>query len=668
MKNASPTKKSFMTLTVLFTLIVLFTPHGTYGQLQRRGIRVDAGSNQTVSFNVPMGATQTWVRIVTDPGINPTTFQIGRQGNPQVPFSGTVNDVKVATDNAAGPLADAVYELNSPATNVYSIRLDHQKYRTVSVAEMWNLRIENNSGNLGVFAIYKADSQSATEGPDAWLRDNATVDPSGYHTLSNINNLDTLDTSLAPTPGEWWKSPAIRFTDQFGTSTKNPVGNQPNNVYVQVRNFGTLPIASVTVDAFWTNASAGLPTFLVGTIPIGWNPLGSQTVVNILPGQGKETGSFVWQVPPPPAANAPNHYCVFALITTSLGPLDPVNYSSNVVDVITPTNTNATHRNVVILSAVDPVPPGPFPFFFAPVRFYLTNPLKQEIFTELSLKGLPAIARASQIRLDFRPDDRIKLQGLKCDGQAGPEPGPDITRSQRTREKTSCSIMDTEKLSIGGLHLRPDEQRLIDVQFGLSEPVRGALAIPMDVIQMADNKVMGGMTYVLDISDGQYEKLIYVDRVVDFQKGSEAAPGANQFADPNKALGSIVGKSPGDFVSLGGFGSLTVSSEKNFIHDGPGDDLTVFVRSDGTLEPYVVEVQPVKRFLFWFIRSDNFVQIGESNGETASFDLAKAGIKRAYSIRITDKSQHVWDDRGKVLSTPGVDVAAIGLRHTELDP
>ena len=85
--------------------------------------------------------------------------------------------------------------------------------------------------------------------------------------------------------------------------------------------------------------------------------------------------------------------------------------------------------------------------------------------------------------------------------------------------------MDTEKLSIGGLHLRPDEQRLIDVQFGLSEPVRGALAIPMDVIQMADNKVMGGMTYVLDISDGEYEKLIYVDRVVDFKKGRRGLMG-----------------------------------------------------------------------------------------------------------------------------------------------
>jgi hypothetical protein len=661
MKNDSPTKKCLMTLTVLSTLIVLFTPHGTYGQLQRRGIRVDAGSNQTVSFNVPIGAQQTWVRIVTDPGINPITFLIGRQGNPQVPFSGTANQVSTVTDNVAVALADAIYQFNSPATNVYSIQLDHQVYRTVSAAETWDLRIENNSANVGVFAIYKGDSQSVTEGPDAWLRDNATVDPSGYHTLSNINNLDT---SLASTPGEWWKSPAIRFTDQSGAPTQNPVGNQPNNVYVQVRNFGTLPISSVTVDAFWADASAGLPSFPGPS----WNPLGSQTVSDIPPGTSKETGSFVWNVPPVPGASQPNHYCVFARIATSQGALDPIDYSSSIVDVITPANTNATHRNVMILSATIPPPSGPFPFFFTAVRFYLTNPLKQAVFTELSFKGIPAIARASQIRLDFRSDDRVRLQGLKCDGQAGPDLGPRRTASGAASGKTSCEIVDTEKISIAGLRLEPGEQRLVEVQFGLSESVRGSLATAIDAVQLVDNRVMGGMTYVLDASAGQFDKLVYVDRVVTFEKGSEGAPGANKFADSNKALGSVVGKQAGDFVSLGGFGSITVRSEKMFIHDEPGDDFTVFVKHDGNPEPYVVEVQPVKRFLFWLIPSDKFVQVGESNGETASFDLAKAGIERAYGIRIIDKSGRLRDKQDNVISAPGVDVVAVGLRHSELDP
>jgi hypothetical protein len=62
-------------------------------------------------------------------------------------------------------------------------------------------------------------------------------------------------------------------------------------------------------------------------------------------------------------------------------------------------------------------------------------------------------------------------------------------------------------------------------------------------------------------------------------------------------------------------------------------------------------VQPVKRFLFWLIPSDKFVQVGESNGETASFDLAKVGIKRAYGIRIIDNSGRLRDKQANLKHT-----------------
>ena len=416
------------------------------------------------------------------------------------------------SQGAPEPTASVICAKDIPAVNVYSLQIDYMgscadpgnttnpqcQTRTIDTSspESWTLTIYNDSSQNAIFGVFIADTAAETEGPDIWLRDNAIVDPSGHHTLNNPANLDV---SLAPTPNEWWKSPAIRFTDQYGNPTKNPVGGQPNNVYVKVRNFGTMPVSSVTVEAFWTNAAAGLP-------PYGdprWNPMGSQTIaVGINPGEDAETGAFTWNVPPAPAAGQINHFCVFARVKNSAGALDAIDFSSSVVDVVSPTNTNATHWNVVILTATDPVPSGPTPFFFAPVKFFITNPFKKDIYVDVSLKGLPAVARTSRISFKQREGDKIRLQGVEK-----------LPMERKSKEAVSkddgtvrLGIIDTERISVGGLHLKPGEQREIEVRFGLAEPMKAGFEASVDAVQSVEGKVIGGMTYVIAVEKQERQK------------------------------------------------------------------------------------------------------------------------------------------------------------------
>jgi len=154
------------------------------------------------------------------------------------------------------------------------------------------------------------------------------------------------------------------------------------------------------------------------------------------------------------------------------------------------------------------------------------------------------------------------------------------------------------------------------------------------------------------------EKLIWVDRVVEFKAGAEAAPGSNTHATPDAALGSPLSKPPDRFVSLGGLGSLTVAIKNHSIGHQGSDDITVFVQPDQNLRPYRVEVLAER-----FLQHDKWVLIGRSPGITESFSLGD--ISEAEAIRITDESGAIRDQAHKPLSTPGVSIRAVGIKTTD---
>ena len=513
MKPAKWARKTALVIMMLGTVGLWLWPMVAAAALVHQGIRVDAGSSQNITFTWPGNTPQIWLRVVTDPGITPLEFTIQRvtNGSPRVIKSVDGNNQSLPVgDNLLNPIADAVYQFNVPVVNVYSIKLDNSAYSTPPANQDWTLTVANKSSALGIFAIYISTTQSDTEGPNVWLRDNATVDPSGYHTLSNINNLDITQ---IPTPNEWWKSPSIRFTDSSGTPTKNPVQGQNNNIYIRVHNFGTLPLSSVTIEAYWTHFITALPPFG----DPAWNPLGVQTVANIDPGTSQETPAFVWQNVPVPNPTQPNHYCIFARVTaaTAAGNLNVPDYSSTVVDWLTPHNMSATHRNVMIISSVDPPPSGPFPFFFRPpIRFYVNNPTEFNIVTELSVKGLPVLARASEILFQQRPEDNIELIGLQrlaaspTKEEGGTRPGTVAMQSSTGQEAvapgmTRYGIVANERLGFSNLILKPGEKRLVEIRLAISEPLKELRTIPFDAIQLVNGKPIGGVTAVLEITKAE---------------------------------------------------------------------------------------------------------------------------------------------------------------------
>lgn len=154
------------------------------------------------------------------------------------------------------------------------------------------------------------------------------------------------------------------------------------------------------------------------------------------------------------------------------------------------------------------------------------------------------------------------------------------------------------------------------------------------------------------------DKLQYVDRVVAFKPGREAAQGANRHANSKHVLGDVVRKGEDVFVSLGAFGSLAVGFKEVFMLPAANDDLTVFVHPDGERHPYLVEALQAG------VGQPRWVRLGESSGVTQSFTLKNASAPAVKAIRITDRSGKSRDINLKASATPGVSIRGVGVLKT----
>ena len=155
--------------------------------------------------------------------------------------------------------------------------------------------------------------------------------------------------------------------------------------------------------------------------------------------------------------------------------------------------------------------------------------------------------------------------------------------------------------------------------------------------------------------------LIWVNKVLKFVLGAEAAKNANQHTNPDAALGDFQTKPKGTFVSFGAYGSLAVGIEGQIIHAQGDDDVTVFVQPDDDPRPYLVEALPEDSDGD-DAKDDKWVALGTSPGTTSSFGLRNGKLRAARAIRITDKSGRTRDGGFKPLSTPGVSVRAVGVK------
>jgi hypothetical protein len=154
------------------------------------------------------------------------------------------------------------------------------------------------------------------------------------------------------------------------------------------------------------------------------------------------------------------------------------------------------------------------------------------------------------------------------------------------------------------------------------------------------------------------DKLTYVDQLIDFEEGLEAAKGANRHDDGKAALDGIMRKPADRFVSLGGYGVLTLAVSDNAVVAQGDDDITVFVHADSDPRSYLVEAQDAGG-------SSGWVQLGRSSGGTQSFSLRAAHLSAAAAIRITDTSGRIRDAAMKPLTTPGVSIRAVGAAEVK---
>jgi hypothetical protein len=220
----------------------------------------------------------------------------------------------------------------------------------------------------------------------------------------------------------------------------------------------------VTVKLHWAFAGTGLPALP----PDFWtafpadstdttlvHPLGTQSITNLTYSGSSVAGTaadaaqivqFNFPGPPiDPAQPEPNHFCLFAVVSSPQDAVEPASTTSLVIDNITPRDNNITHRNVRVEES------GRRQEFIE--QFYVRNPTERPIRTVLTLGDPRGIPQGWKIELD--------KFGFN-------EPFP----------------------------LQPYEQVLVTLRVALPEPnLEGEVTVTQFQLDNEQPTVVGGMTY-----------------------------------------------------------------------------------------------------------------------------------------------------------------------------
>lgn len=224
-------------------------------------------------------------------------------------------------------------------------------------------------------------SQGGKGGVDIFLRDNRldwgnTEQPSNTlfePTRGFIDHWQSMDIKVdAPqVDAPQYRTPPTAATfDAFTDETPSAAPGEINRVYVRVRNRGPVTASTVTVKLHWTQFDTALPALpsdfwtafpADSTDTSQWHPLNcagttsTTCTVSNLTYSGASvvatTGSDAAQIvrfdfPAPPVdPMLPNHFCLLAMIDSSQDPISTESKVKDVVDDITPTDNNVTHRN-----------------------------------------------------------------------------------------------------------------------------------------------------------------------------------------------------------------------------------------------------------------------------------------------------------------------------------
>ena len=199
--------------------------------------------------------------------------------------------------------------------------------------------------NLFVLAQVKAAFNAVGVGPDVYVRDNL------------------VDTGAEPFPGGYlWASPdiinrrdpvadpATAFADLTNDALwQNVEFGEDNAVYVRLQNRGP-QAGDATVNVYFSAATS------FGT-PASWIHVGALAAPAIAPGAMHVAGPLTF---PAALIPGPGHYCMIAVVSSSLDPAPDTNLISNVteyLDFVRGTN-NIAYRNMDVVDDVAAGRPG----------------------------------------------------------------------------------------------------------------------------------------------------------------------------------------------------------------------------------------------------------------------------------------------------------------------
>jgi hypothetical protein len=302
-----------------------------------------------------------------------------------------------------------------------------------------------------------------------------------------------------------------RIETVAGLTHENPRRANLNHVYVQAHNRGPRDATAVDVRLFWADAGAALPAlpadfwsgFSTDSYTQGaWRLIGKKTIATLRSGR-PHVVRFDWAVP----AATSDHVCLLAMLDSPDDPLLPQALFD--VDALTRSNKRVTHKNVHPVSAVtiagSRIGLGWLRLYNAgraERRFTLrvegpadSNWTVTMVLPEAALRHRLAEAAAG---FRVRTVDRETLSGWVAQAEeAGVVSAPLLALRPAFEEPV---ILDVESLPKGaevrGVPIAPDGA--LPAVFVATQP-RGAAAAPLrlDVIQLADDRVIGGSTFLI---------------------------------------------------------------------------------------------------------------------------------------------------------------------------
>lgn len=237
-------------------------------------------------------------------------------------------------------------------------------------------------GRLNAFEavrIAASADNGGKDGVDIFLRDNRldwgnTEQPS--NTLFEpvrgfIGHWRSMDIKVDAPP--YQPVPTAATFDAFVDEKPSAVAGNVNRVYVRVRNRGPVTAGSVTVKLHWTQFGTALPALPAdfwtafpadSAFTADWHPIqcgsSTSTVCSIsnlnysgasIAATAADAAQIVqFNFPAPPVdPTKPNHFCLLAMIDSPQDRILPksraVIPNDFVVDILTPTDNNVTHRN-----------------------------------------------------------------------------------------------------------------------------------------------------------------------------------------------------------------------------------------------------------------------------------------------------------------------------------